>query len=230
MTIKVHKDIIQGSDEWFALRCGILTASEMSKIITPTLKVADNDDTRSHVYELLAQRINQYVEPSYVSDDMLRGQTEEVLARIKYAENYAPVEEVGFITNDKWGFTIGYSPDGLVGDDGLIEGKSRKQKYQLETILSKGMPENKKINCMLQIQTGLLVSERKWCDFISYHGGMPMFTHRVYPDLVVQEAIIRAAQAFEQKLQEKMAEYNSIINHGSLRLIATERVIEEEME
>lgn len=230
MTIKIHKDIIQGSDEWFALRCGILTASEMSKIITPTLKVADNDDTRSHVYELLAQRINNYVEPSYVSDDMLRGQTEEVLARIKYAENYAPVEEVGFITNDKWGFTIGYSPDGLVGEDGLIEGKSRKQKYQLETILSKGMPENKKINCMLQIQTGLLVSERKWCDFISYHGGMPMFTHRVFPDFAVQEAIVRAAQAFEQKLQEKMAEYNSIINHGSLRLIATERVIEEEMD
>ena len=151
----------------------------MDKCITPTLKIADNDDTRSHVFELLAQRINKYVEPSYVSDDMMRGHEEEVLARIAYSERYAPVEDVGFVTNDKFGFILGCSPDGFVGEDGLIECKSRKQKYQLETILSKGMPSNKKINCMLQIQTALLVTERKWCDFISYHGGMPMVTYRI---------------------------------------------------
>lgn len=229
MTMNVHKDVVQGSDEWFAIRCGVLTASEMNKIITPTLKVADNDDTRSHVFELLAQRINKYVEPSYVSDDMMRGHEEEVLARIAYSEKYAPVEDVGFVTNDKFGFILGCSPDGFVGDDGLIECKSRKQKYQLETILSKGMPSNKKINCMLQIQTALLVTERKWCDFISYHGGMPMVTYRILPDFEMQEAIVRAATAFEDKIKEKLAEYNSIMADSSMRLIPTERVIEEEM-
>lgn len=230
MTIKYHKDIIQGSDEWFALRCGILTASEMDKIVTPAkLQIADNDDVRAHVYELLAQRINNYVEPSYVSDDMLRGHEEEVLARIAYAEKYAPVEDIGFVTNDKWGFTIGYSPDGLVGEDGLIEAKSRKQKYQLETILSKGMPTNKKINCMLQIQTGLLVTERNWCDLISYHGGMPMVTYRILPDFQVQEAIVRAATAFEDRIREKLAEYNAVIADPAMRLIPTERVIYQDI-
>lgn len=229
MTITYHKDLIQGSDEWFAIRCGILTASEMNKIITPTLKVADNDNTRSHVFELLGQRITRYVEPTYIGDDMIRGHEEEVLARIAYSEKYEPVEDVGFVTNDEWGFTVGYSPDGLVGEDGLIECKSRRQKYQIETILSKGVPENKKLNCMLQIQTGLLVTKRKWCDFISYHGGLPMMTHRVYPDFVIQEAIISAATAFEAKVSDKLAEYEAIINDTSLRFIPTERVIEEEI-
>ena len=227
--IKYHDEIVQGSDEWLALRCGILTASEMSKIITPTLKVANNDDTRSHLYELLAQRISGYVEPTYITDDMMRGHTDEVLAKIAYAEKYEPVVDVGFVTNDEWGFTIGYSPDGLVGDDGLIECKSRKQKYQIETILAKGIPENKRINCMLQIQTGLLVTKRKWCDFISYHGGLPMVSYRILPDFEIQEAIVRAATAFETTLQEKLAEYHAITNDPAMRLIQTERLIEEEI-
>ena len=119
--IKYHTDLIQGSDEWLQARCGLLTASEMKLIVTPTLKIANNDKERSHLYELLAQRITQYVEPHYISDDMLRGHEDEVDARILYNDNYAPVTDMGFITNSKWGFTIGYSPDGLVGDDGLIE-------------------------------------------------------------------------------------------------------------
>jgi hypothetical protein len=91
------------------------------------------------------------------------------------------------------------------------------------------MSKNKKLDCMLQIQTGLLVTKRKWCDHISYHGGLPMTTFRVLPDFAVQEAIIRAATAFEKTLKEKLAEYNLRINDPLLRLIPTERVIEEEM-
>jgi hypothetical protein len=62
-----------------------------------------------------------YVEPHYVSDDMIRGHDDEIEARSLYAKHHAPVAEVGFITNSKCGFTIGYSPDALVGDNGLIE-------------------------------------------------------------------------------------------------------------
>lgn len=229
MTIKIYRDLIQGSDEWHALRCGILTASEMDKIITTTLKIADNDDTRSHLFELAAQRVTQYVEPTYIGHDMMRGHEEEVYARIAYAKHYAEVEDVGFVTNDKFGFTIGASPDGFVGDDGMLECKSRKQKYQFETVLSKGMPANKKINCMMQIQTALLVTERKWCDFISYHGGMHMLVHRIYPDPEIQAAIVQAATSFETKLMEKIAEYGKIIADPAMRLIPTERVIEEEI-
>src|SRR4051812_27927661 len=111
--ITYHRNVFQGSDEWFALRKGVLTASEMKLVVTPTLKVADNEKTRAHLYELLAQRITDYVEPCYVSDDMLRGYEDEVYAREAYRQHYSPVEEVGFVTNDKWGFTLGYSPDFL---------------------------------------------------------------------------------------------------------------------
>ena len=113
--ITYHHNIVQGSDEWLALRCGLLTASEMKLILTPTLKIASNDKERAHIYELLAQRITGYMEPSYISDDMLRGQEDLFLAAASYSREYAPVQDVGFVTNDEWGFTIGYSPDGLVG-------------------------------------------------------------------------------------------------------------------
>jgi hypothetical protein len=224
MTIKLHDNIIQGSDDWFSLRCGILTASEMKLILTPTLKVAANEKERAHVMEIAAQRINKYTEPSYIGEDMLRGHTDEVYAKIKYGENYEELTDIGFITNDKWGFTIGYSPDGLVGDDGQIECKSRKQKYQLEVILSGKCPEEH----ILQVQTGLLVTERKWCDYVSYCGGMPMFTVRVYPDLEMQKSIVTAATAFEMNVQSKISAYNKLIESGG-RLIPTERIIEQDI-
>ena len=157
MSITYHADLIQGSEEWMAARCGLLTASEMSLIITPTLKAASNEKERTHLYELLAQRITQYVEPRYVSDDMLRGQEDEIDALIAYEKNHAAIERVGFVTNDKWGFTIGYSPDALAGDDGLVECKSRRAKYQVQTIVEGKVPAE----YMIQLQTGLLVTERK---------------------------------------------------------------------
>src|SRR5581483_5126479 len=142
MAIKYHKDLIQGSDEWFAARCGLLTASEMKYIITPKrLDYAQSDKEKAHLYELAAQRVNQYVEPSYIGDDMLRGQDDESYARESYHEKYALVETMGFITNDKWGFTLGYSPDGLVGTKKQIEAKSRKQRLQFETIANWQVPD-----------------------------------------------------------------------------------------
>lgn len=203
MTVTYHNDFDQGSVQWAAQRCGMLTASQMDLILTPTLKVANNDKQRGHVYELLAQRITKNVEPQYVSDAMLRGEDEEIAARELYSEKYAPVTQCGLITNDSFGFTLGYSPDGLVGDDGLIEVKSRRQKFQMQTIIEGVLP----IEFALQIQTGLLVSSRKWCDFISYSAGMPMFVFRVEPDLVVRNAILEAAQSFEQQLQERLQIY-----------------------
>ncbi len=224
MTVTYHPDLVQGGDEWFATRRGLLTASEMGLIITPTLKIADNDKSRAHLYELLAQRITGYTEPSYVGYDMLRGKDEEIEARIAYAANYAPVTDCGFITNDRWGFTLGFSPDGLVGDDGLIECKSRRQKFQVETIISQTVPAE----FMIQIQTELLVSERAWCDFISYCGGMPMVTIRVEPDPTIQAVIIAAAAGFEDRLQARLVEYRERLGSGA-RLVATERVVEVEM-
>lgn len=225
MTITYHKDLYQGSDEWLAARCGLLTASEMKLILTSTLKPASNDKERAHLYELLAQRISRYVEPRYIGSDMLRGMDEEIRARDLYSERFAPVEQVGFITNDRWGFTLGYSPDGLVGDDGAIECKSRCQKYQVQTIIECVAGQVIPAEYALQVQTGLLVSERKWIDFISYSGGLPMTVIRVLPDDEIQSAILSAASAFEQRIETRWAEYLE----ASRDLIPTERVVEQEM-
>lgn len=221
MTITYHPEVDQGGEEWLKLRCGLLTASEMRLILTPTLKLANNDKTRAHVWEIAAQRITGYTEPRYISDDMLRGQADEAMARELYAEHYAPVTQTGFVTRDDWRFTIGYSPDGLVGDEGLIECKSRRQRFQIETIVSGEMPEE----YALQIQTGLMVTKREWCDFISYSGGLPMFVKRILPDPEMQIAIIEAAREFETRVAEAMAAYRA----NADRFPMTERYVEQEL-
>lgn len=225
--VTYHPEVDQGSAEWLAMRCGLLTASQVKLILTPTLKTDNNEKTRAHLYELLAQRITQYVEPAYLSDDMLRGMSDEVDARILYDAKVAPVTSCGFITNDRWGFTIGYSPDGLVGEDGLIEVKSRRSKFQVQTILqaaSDGMPP---ADYMLQLQTGLLVSERSWIDFISYCGGMPMLVLRVHPDERIQAAIVEAATDFHERLEDAEIQYR--LGLTGLRTFPTERKMEMEM-
>jgi nitrite reductase/ring-hydroxylating ferredoxin subunit len=223
VTLTVHRDLVQGSDEWLAARCGLLTASEMKRIITPKLTVASNEQERAHLFELLAQRITRYVEPAYISDDMLRGQEDEIEARALYAQHYAPVETVGFMVRDfGWG-KIGYSPDGLVGDDGLIECKSRRQRFQVETICQGEMPTDYRI----QVQTGLLVSGRQWCDFVSYSGGLPMCPIRVEVEEEVQAAILDAAQAFEERLALRLAQYRQALTEHTL--IPTERRIQQDI-
>jgi hypothetical protein len=220
---RYHAQLIQGSDEWLQMRCGMLTASEMSLALTPTLKLANNDKLRAHVWEITAQRITNYVEPRYVGDKMLRGRDDEIEARRLYHKNYFPVTEVGFATNDDLGFTIGYSPDGLVGDDGLIEAKSRDQKFQVETIARNAVPQEH----ILQCQTGLFVTKRKWLDFLSYSGGLPMAVIRVEPVAEYQEAIREASIQFEQSVQECMAKYHATL--ATKRFIPTERRVDQEM-
>lgn len=228
MTIIIHKEMIQGSDEWAAARCGLLTASEMKLIITATLKPASNDKEKTHLYELLAQRITKYVEPRYISDSMLRGKDDEIEALDVYAKTYAQVETVGFITNDKWGFKLGYSPDALVGSDGLVEAKSRNQKLQIKTLVDYVSVDAIDPDFMIQCQTGFMVSERKWLDLVSYCGGLPMATVRVYPDPKIQSAILAAATEFEGRLLIAEQKYLSVLE-SKARLIPTERKIELEM-
>jgi hypothetical protein len=228
MTITIHEEIVQGSPEWLELRLGKITASTMDLILTPTLKTASNEKERSHLYELVAQRITGHIEPQYVSDDMVRGHEEEIEGCIAYAKAYAPVQGVGFIENDWLGFPLGFSPDGLVGDHGFIECKSRRAKWHMQTLLDHAPAGTIPTEYMLQIQTGLLVSGRSWCDFVSYCGGLPMVTIRVLPNDAIQLAIINAATAFEVRIVECIAQYHALLR-SKARLIPTERKIEQEM-
>jgi len=219
-----HHQVAQGTKEWLDLRTGLITASEMKLLMTPTLKPASNDKSRTHLYELAAQRISQHTEPCYIGEDMMRGYSDEVLARQAYAENYAPVEECGFVTRRVGGCTMGYSPDALAGDDGLIECKSRRQKYQIRTICDAIVPEE----YMLQIQTGLLVTGRNWLDFVSYCGGLPMVVLRVYPDQKMQGAIIEMVQRAEDEISALIQSYcDTLEKHPAWP--TTERIIEKEM-
>lgn len=227
MSIVYHRDLIQGSDAWHAIRCGLITASEVKLLLTPTLKRANNDKSRAHLWELAAQRISNYVEPSYIGDDMLRGTEEEFYARQLYTEHHAPVEEVGFVTNSGFGFTLGCSPDGLVGADGMIECKSRRQKYQVQTIVENWRDGTTPDDYTLQVQTAMLVTDRKWCDLISYSGGLPMIPMRIERDEVICEAIIEACADAETKIAAIIEDYHAAV--AGRALIPTERRVEVEM-
>lgn len=208
MTLTIHPELIQGSEEWLNQRRGIVTASVVGKLITPkTVQPASNPESRALTALLAAERITGWSDPTFISDDMQRGMDDEPIARDIYAEHYAPVKEVGFMTEDRWGFQIGYSPDGLVGDDGLIEIKSRRAKIQLGTILDDQVP----IDNMAQLQCGLLVSGRQWIDYVSYCGGMPLWPKRVLPDEKWFDAIVAAVTTFEANAAEMISKYGGSI-------------------
>jgi len=220
MTLQVFTEIEQGTDEWLAARCGIVTASVVGQLITPkTVKPAANDTSRALIATLVAERITGYVEPIQPNRDMERGTLSEPFARDIYADNYAPaasVSEVGFMVRDDWDFKIGYSPDGLVGDNGLIEIKSPRQKKHLTTILADEVP----LEYMAQCQTGLLVSGRDWIDFVSYCGGMPLWVKRVTPDKKWHDAIIETAAIVEDSANLMITSYNE----ATANLPVTERI------
>jgi len=206
MTLHVFDALEQGSDEWLDARRGIVTASVVKQLITPTGRAAANDYSRALTLELAAERITGESEFVFVNDDMQRGNEVEPLARDLYAQHFnRPVTQVGFMVEDKWGFRIGYSPDGLVGHDGLIEVKGPRAKKHLKTVFEDRVPAE----YMAQIQCGLLVSGRQWCDFISYFGGMRMYPIRVHADPKWQDAIVLAVTEFERAVTEITNTYNA---------------------
>lgn len=206
MALHVYEDLEQGTQEWLDARRGIITASVVGLLITAkTVKPANNDTSRGLIATLVAERITGHVEPIQENADMLRGTLDEPYARDIYSEHYAPVTEIGFMVLESYGQRLGYSPDGLVGDDGLIEIKSRRQKKQLATILADEVPAEN----MAQIQCGLLVSGREWLDYVSFCSGMPLWTKRVTPDPKWQAAILEAVAAFEEASAAMIADYTT---------------------
>jgi len=175
MTHTVHNDIEQGSDEWFELRRGIVTASVMGKLVTPTLKVAANETSRTLARLLASERITGRIQPTFTSEAIMRGHMDEPLARDLYTLTHAQATEVGFMERSVGSARLGFSPDGVVGDDGLIEAKSAEPKIHLDRILGAPIDHTH----MAQMQGGMFVAEREWCDYLSYCGGMPMWVQRV---------------------------------------------------
>ena len=228
MTIKYYDQVAQGSDEWLEHRRGRITGSEVKQLLTPTLKIASNDKSRAYIWELAAQRISGYIEPVWVSDDMLRGHRDEIEALALYGKKYADVGATGFVTREFPRVTIGCSPDGIVGDDGIVECKSRRQKYQIKSIVEAARGNGVPDEYILQIQSNLLVTGRKWCDFISYSGGLPMQVERVEADTEIQEAILEACVKAEAEVAAIIAEYTEAVKSRGFHM--TKRIEDMEMQ
>lgn len=207
MSLTIYPEMEQGSDQWLAARCGIVTASVVGKLLTPKLQVADNETSRSLTETLVAERLTGSVEYVHPTFDMQRGSLDESYARDLYREQHAPVEEIGFATNTFNGHTLGASPDGLVSTNGGLEIKSPKAKTHLRTILSGEVPPEH----LPQIQTSMLVLEREYWDFCSYAGGWPIFVKRVHADEKWHKAIRDALEKFEENAERMIATYKTVV-------------------
>lgn len=208
MSLKIYDELEQGSPEWLEARRGILTASVIGQLITPkTIKSAANDSSRSLIAQLVAERVTGFVDDSYSGGAMERGSLDEPYARAYYDEHYAPVDEVGFVVREEPTYRVGYSPDGLIQSDGLLEIKSRMPKIHLKTILADEVP----LEYVAQCQMGLFTTGRSWIDFMSYCGGMPPFVKRMTPDPRWQEAILETVEQFEHTAAAMTSAYREAV-------------------
>lgn len=211
MTLTIFETLEQSSQEWLQARAGILTASTVGRLITPrTVKPSANDSARGLCATLIAERITGHVEPVSPSRMMARGTLLEPEARRIYAEQTGQgVDEVGFARLDTDTYTLGSSPDGLVGETGGIEIKSPSAKVHVTTVLSGAIPDYNRA----QVQAFLHVTGREWCDFISYYPGEPLCIIRDYPDPRWQNAIVSAAEQFEETARNAVTRYETA-THG----------------
>lgn len=203
MTLEII-DVPQRSPEWYAARRGLITASVVGQLVTPTLKIANNDTSRGVIASLVAERVTQEVEdPGYLGRDVERGVLYEPVIRDRYAEvRDVTVTEVGFMTRTlPGGAVLGYSPDGLVGDDGLIEAKAPRSKGHLQTVIADTVPAQYVAQC----QAALLVSGRAWIDYLSAAAGR-LYIKRVLPDEQWQNAITAAVIAAEVEIERQCSE------------------------
>lgn len=160
-------DVIQGSDEWAALRAGIPTASNFDKLITT--KGEPSKQAQKYLYQLAGERLIGTPMNGYQSDAMLRGQELEAEARASYeliTDN--TIQQVGFCFRDERRL-YGCSPDSLIGDEGGLEIKCPTLPVAVEYLDKGKLPAD----YYQQVQGNLLVTGREWWDFMSYFPGLP---------------------------------------------------------
>lgn len=168
-------DCEQGSPEWFAIRAGIPTASEFATVMAKGRGGAESKTRRTYMLKLIGERLTGQPMEAYTNNHMERGKAMEAEAR----ELYAMVRDVepaavGFMRRGD----AGASPDSLIGDDGLVEIKTKLPHLQIEVLLANRLPPEH----LAQVQGQLWISGRAWCDFVSYWPGLPLFVTRVHRD------------------------------------------------
>jgi putative phage-type endonuclease len=175
--------MIQGSDEWFAARLGRVTASRITDVMA-TVKNGEAATRLAYKIQLAAERLTGTKTESFTNDSMRWGTETEPQARIMYeARTGSLVSEVGMVEHPAIGMT-GASPDGLVGDDGLLEIKCPNTATHIDTLYRCVVP-TKYLN---QMQWQMACTGRSWCDFVSYDprlgDGLDFYCERVFRDEV----------------------------------------------
>ena len=174
------EEIIQGSPEWFAARCGRVTASRVADVIAKT-KSGPAASRANYAAQLVAERLTGTVADTFSNAAMAWGTEKEPEARNAYAFFHdADVAEVGFVPHPS--LFAGASPDGLVGDVGLVEIKCPNTSTHIDTLLGKSAPSK----YVTQMQWQMACTGRAWCDFVSFDPRMPedlrLFVCRVHRD------------------------------------------------
>lgn len=155
--MKVYKDIVQGSEEWFYLRLGKFTCSDAQAILT------NGKGLDTLAFTKVAEKLTKKIADGYTNDAMERGKELEDLARSAYElETGEVVEKIGFIEHSDW---VGGSPDGLIKTDGLVEIKCPTDRVFVEYMFFKKIDPK----YMAQMQMQLLISERKWVDYVVFN-------------------------------------------------------------
>jgi len=202
-------EIIQGSDEWKALRLGKVTASRVADVVART-KSGYSASRANYAAQLIAERLTGTPAESYTNAAMQHGTETEPEARDAYCfYQGVTVEEVAFVPHPKIG-QAGCSPDGLVGEDGLVEIKCPQTATHLETLLGQAVPARYET----QIQFQMACTGRKWCDFVSYDPRMPeqmrLFIRRVPRDDKRISELENEIAGFLLELAVKLSQLNSL--------------------
>jgi len=177
----MSEEMIQGSDEWKAIRLGKVTASRVSEVVAKT-KTGYGASRANYAAQLIAERLTGVPAESYINAAMQHGTDTEPEARSAY-EFYqgVTVEQVAFVPHPAIA-EAGCSPDGLVGGDGQVEIKCPQTATHLETLLGQNIPSK----YITQVQFQMACTGRKWCDWVSYDPRMPesmrLFVVRVARD------------------------------------------------
>lgn len=187
-------EVEQRSDEWHAARLGKATASRFKDVMT-IIQKGEAAARRNYRAQLVVERLTGRTGERFTSAAMEWGTDTEELARLRYMLITGnDVEDAGFYTHDA--LMAGASPDGMIGADGLLEIKCRNTANHIETLKVGGVPSE----YIAQIQGQMWLTERKWCDFVSFDPDMPenaqFFTERVMRD-----------NAYIQRLEEMVAQF-----------------------
>lgn len=194
----------QRSEEWFAVRCGKITASRMADMMAKTRTGWGASRTNLSA-ELLCERLTGRPVERFANAAMLHGIDQEPWARQAYSErNGCDVFEVGFIGHPEIE-RAGASPDGYVGDDGLVEFKCPNTATHVDTLLRGAVPEK----YVLQMQFQMACAGRDWCDFVSFDPRLPehmrLFIRRVPRDASLILSLEHETAAFDAEIEAQIA-------------------------